>query len=131
MTTRVDDTGLNYIATYLATQDIQISAHTADPTADGSAAELPTGGGRNYSRHLEAAGSWAAEGGTSDNNAAIDMFTPVAAEAGTTVTHLGIRIGAARTWYGRIELVAPVTLVEGRPFRIAEGTIDLTVRHPA
>ena len=124
MTTQVDDTGLAFIATYLATRSVTLSAHTADPGATGAAAELPTvGAGVNYARHIEAAANWTATGATADNDNAIAMFTPGSGDAGSVVTHLGVRFGAV--WYGRIELVAPITLVEGRPFRIAAGTIDL------
>ena len=131
MATQVDDTGLAMIATWLAGQDVTLSAHTADPTSDGSAGELDRSGGatRNYARYVAAAARWTATGGTADNNVALEMFTPGSAEAGTVVTYLGIRFGA--TWYGRIELVAPVTLVAGRPFRVASGTIDLMLARPA
>ena len=123
MTTQVDDTGLAFLATYLATRSVTISVHTGDPGADGSANEMATGAGRNYARHTEAAAGWTADTATADNDSAIDVFTPTATEQGTVVNHLGIRFG--NTWYGRMELVAPVTLVAGRPFRIAAGTIDL------
>ena len=123
MVTRVDDTGLAFLATYLATRAVTISAHTGDPGSDGTANELATGAGRNYSRKVEAAANWTATGATADNDAAIDVFTPTATEQGTVVNHLGIRFG--NVWYGRMELIAPVTLVEGRPFRLAEGTVDL------
>ena len=131
MPTQVDDTGLNFVAKYLAGQAVTLSAHTADPGADGSNGELDRSGGatRNYARFVAAASKWTATGGTSDNNEALEMFTPGSAEAGTIVTYLGLRIGG--TWYGRIQLVAPVTLVEGRPFRVASGTIDLMFARPA
>ena len=123
MPTQVDDTGLAFIAGLLAARAVTLSAHTGDPGDDGSANELPTGGGRTYARHVEAAANWTADGATTDNDNAIDMFDPAAADAGQIVTYLGIRFGAV--WYGRMQLVAPVTLVEGRPFRLAEGTVDL------
>lgn len=129
MTTRVDDTGLAYVAAFLATAAVTISAHTGDPAADGSANELPTGGQRNYARKVEPAGNWSADAAVADNDNAIDVFIPTATEAGTVVSHIGIRFGAV--WYGRVELIAPVTLVAGRPFRIAAGTIDLMAARPA
>ncbi len=125
MTTQVDDSGLAFLAAYLATRSVTISVHTDDPGAAGADNELATGAGRNYARHTEAAAGWSANAATSDNDNAIDVFTPAAAEAGTVVNHLGIRFG--NTWYGRMELVAPVTLVTGRPFRIAAGTLDLVL----
>lgn len=129
MTTQVDDTGLAFIAGLLATRAVTISAHTADPGATGANSELPTSGsGVNYARHTEAAANWTATGVTADNDNAIDMFTPGSGDAGMIVTYLGIRFGAV--WYGRIQLLAPVTLVQGRPFRIAAGTIDLMMARP-
>ena len=124
MPTQVDDTGLAFLATYIATLAVTISVHTNDPGSTGANNELATGAGRNYGRHTEPAADIAATGATADNDDPIDVFTPTSTEAGTVVRYLGIRFGS--TWYGRIELLAPVTLVAGRPFRIAAGTLDVT-----
>ena len=123
MTTQVDDSGLQFIADHIAGQNVTISVHTGDPGASGSANELPTGAGRNYTRKTENASEWTRTDQTVDNDNSISVFTPSSTEAGTVVNHIGIRFGG--TWYARIELVAPVTLIENHAFRIAAGTIDL------
>lgn len=132
MPTRVEDTGLAFIAAYLAALDWTLSLHTGDPGADLAANELATDADkavRAYGRHTELAANWSASGATCDNDNAIPIFTPTATEQGTVVNHLGIRRG--NTVYGRMELIAPVTLVAARPFRIAAGTIDLMLARPA
>ena len=129
MPTQVDDTGLQFLATYLASLAVTISVHTNDPGPTGADNELPHGAGRNYRtgggnpRYTEAAGDWNRDGTASDNDNDIDVFTPTATEQGTVCRYIGIRFGAV--WYGRIQLVAPVTLVAGRPFTLAAGTVDL------
>ena len=124
MPTQVEDTGLAFIAAYLATLDWTISLHSGDPGADLAANELQTNvdkAVRAYGRHTELAANWSASGATCDNDNAIPIFTPTATEQGTIVNHLGLRRG--NVVYGRLELIAPVTLVAARPFRIAAGTI--------
>lgn len=123
MPTQVDDSGLAFEAAYLATQAVTISVHTADPGPTGSNNELSTGAGRNYRRHTEPAGDWTATGAINDNDDSIDVFTPSAADAGTTCRYIGIRFG--NTWYGRIRLQNPVVLIAGSPFRIPPGALDM------
>ena len=123
MTTQVDDTGLAFLAGLLAGRQVTISVHTNDPGATGADNELGGGAGRNYARKNEAAANWTADASTTDNDNDIEVFTPTATEAGTVVNHIGIWFGAV--WYARMELVAPITLVEGEAFTLSAGTVDL------
>ena len=123
--------GLNWLAARIAGVEITISAHTASPGDTGAANELSSAGARNYARKAVPAANWSADAATTDNDAVIEIFTPVAASAGDTVSHIGYwfpaaQISAAAGFFGWVALRAGVTTVEMEPLRIAAGTADFT-----
>lgn len=125
MAVRISDFALNWLAGRIAGQAITISLHTGDPGADGTANELATTGGSNYARKATTAADWTATGATVDNDADIGIFTPNAAAAGQAVTHVGYWFGTDH--FLSVDLIAPVTTVEGVAFPIAAGTADITI----
>ena len=125
MAVRISAFALQWLAQKIAAEAITISLHTGDPGAAGTANELATTGGSNYARKATTAADWTATTGTTDNDADIEIFTPNAAAAGQAVSHVGYWLG--NNHFLSVDLVAPVTTVEGIAFPIAAGTADMAI----
>lgn len=117
MTTQVDDSGLAFLAAYLATRSVTISVHTDDPGPTGANNELATGRGRNYARHTEAA-----DGSSIAFNKAVTIYTPTTGSA-VDATHIAFFDAAAggnqlTDWFQYPDIAAPQ---QGQPVQIASG----------
>ncbi|WP_420585838.1 phage tail fiber protein [Ruegeria sp.] len=125
----ISDYGLNWLVGRLATQTITIGLHTGAPGNAGTANELSSAGARNYARKAVAASGWSASGAETDNDDTITIFTPNAASAGDSVTHVSYWLGSS--FFGWAELQAPVTTIASIPFSVAAGTADFRLARPA
>ena len=115
--------GLNWLAGKIAAESWIISAHTDEPGNAGTSNEMSTSS-TGYSRKTTQASDWSATGATTDNDAIIEIFTPLAGGAGSTISHIGYWLST--NFFGWVALRAGVTTVESEPLRIAAGTADFT-----
>ena len=118
-----------WVATQIAGQALTIGLHTGSPGNDGTANRANGNAGAPGVEKVVAAAGITATTGTADNDAEVEIFTPNATSAGQAITHFSYKFGA--NFIGWIDLVAPVTTVDGVPFTVPAGLVDLFARAAA
>lgn len=100
---------------------VYISLHTADPTDDGSGAEVS---GNGYARQAMAFD--AASGGTASNSAAVEFPAASGGNFGT-ITHIGLwDASTAGNLLFHAALTASKVINEGDIFKVAASGVDIT-----
>lgn len=120
---------LQWAAGQAAGQALTVELHTGEPgnalTANRATSNSNTAG----ITVTVAANAISATGGVADNDGVVTVFTPNATSAGQAISHVSYKFGSTKV--GWVALAAPVTTVDGVPFEIAAGTIDLAFRSAA
>ena len=113
-------------ASYSAPGTLYIAAHTADPTDDGSGAEVSGGSYARASVTNNATEFPAASGGTKSN--ANDIEFPEATGSWGTVSHIGVwdaSSGGNLLWHGALS--ASKSIGSGDTLSIAAGDLDFSL----
>jgi len=114
-----------WLAGKLAAEDLTIGLHTAEPGNAGTTARAKSNTNTAGVTKVISASAITATSGEADNDADVDVFTPNATSAGQAISHISYTIDG--TYFGWVSLQAAVTTVNGVPFVIAAGTIDMIV----
>lgn len=114
-----------WVAAKIAAEALTIGLHTAEPGNAGTTARANGNNGSPGVTKIVAGNKITAANGEADNDDDVEIFTPNATSAGQAISHLSYTIDG--TYFGWVSLQAPVTTVNGVPFVIAAGTIDMIV----